>query len=283
MIKSRIPHSYVLLILLFGITYSHIWKWLYERWTWSESFYSHGFLIPFVSLWLCFRSKNALVQANQSPDYRGLFVLLPAIGAHMCAVRLDLYSPSGLTLPLVISGLVIYLKGFDVFKILCFPIAYLYFAIPLPLNWIQETSYELKSLAIGLSTGLAGVFGAQIQEKGAYLVFQDGGTLLVGSPCSGLRSLIALFALGILFVAAFSSLNKKGAGLFILLMGPIAVFSNVLRITFLCLIADSLGAQATKGWVHDLSGYLIYVIALVLMLGLNRGLSSMNCFAGEKS
>jgi exosortase len=199
----------------------------------------------------------------------------------MFAVYLEVYSPSGFTLPVLIGGIIIYFWGWGIFKTLFFPLFYLFFAIPFPMNWVHTLSFRLKIIAMGISTSLARFLGVEMEEKGSYLFFQDGDHLLVGSPCSGLRSLIALVALGVLYAVEFTSLNLMGRTVVILLTVPIAMISNVLRITFLCLLADGAGVEAASGWVHDVSGYAIYVVALVLMMICGRIFSAIPFFRGR--
>jgi len=283
MTKKAVYLRYLLIALLLGATYSYICYWLYVRWSSEDSFFSHGYLIPFVSIWLCVRRKQILSKIESKPDLRGLYLLIPALVFHIMAVYKEVYSPSGMTIPVVIAGVIMYLHGWDMLRALIFPVVYLYSAIPLPLSWISVASYNLKIAAINLSTTISGLFGAHIREKGSYLIFDNGSTLLVGSPCSGLRSLIALIALGVLYAIEFSRLNVLGITIFIIITGPIAYLSNVLRITFLCLTADNFGASSITGFVHDASGYGIYIIAFLMMLGLGWLLSLFSCLSRRES
>jgi exosortase len=258
------------LVILIGLAYAYTWYWLFVRWSAEGSFFGHGFLIPLVFLWLILRRKDRLAGLEKKEDYRGLLLIVPALMLHHMAVALEVYSPSGFTLPVLLAGLVLYLWGWEMLKALRFPLFYLFFAIPLPMNWVHTASFKLKIVAVSLSTGLAGLLGSEIVEKGSYIYFSNGDSLLVGSPCSGLRSLVALVALGVLYAFEFTAMNGLGRMTFILFTVPIAMISNVLRITFLCLVADHWGSDASSGWVHDGSGYAIYLIALLLMIGCGR-------------
>ena len=150
-----------------------------------------------------------------------------------------------------------------------------------PMNWVQAMSFRLKLVAIDQSTALARFLGAELLNRGSAIEFAGGGSLPVENPCSGLRSLVALLALGVLYAVEFTSLNLKGRVLFILLAVPIAMASNVLRITFLCLVADRFGVAAASGAVHDGSGYAIYIVAFLLMLACGRPLHAIPAFRGR--
>jgi exosortase len=197
---------------------------------------------------------------------------------HGAAVYLEVYSPSGFTLPILVGGIILYCFGWPVLRILLFPVLYLFFAIPLPMNWVHATAFRLKIIAVDFSTGLAGVLGTEAREVGSKIVFNGGDHLMVGTPCSGLRSLIALTAMGVLYVVEFTKMNLKGRLILLLLIVPIAMASNILRITLLCMVAGHFGSDAASGWIHDLSGYLIYIVALVLMLAVGRLIGRYSLF-----
>lgn len=266
------------LAALVAVAYAYTWYWLYVRWTAPESFFAHGFIVPLVSIWLVFRRTDRLKSLEPAPDYRGLLLVVPALLLHVMAIQVEVYSPSGFTLPVLIGGMVLYFGGWRYFKELLFPIAYLFFAIPLPMNWVHAASFQLKIVAVNVACSLSGLLGTQIREDGSFILFESGEHLIVGSPCSGLRSLVALLALGVLYAMEFTRLNMAGRLLFIALAVPIAMVSNILRITFLCLLADAMGVSATTGAVHDLSGYAIYLVALALMAASARALQAVPVF-----
>src|SRR5690606_10242402 len=94
------------------------------------------------------------------------------------------------------------------------------------------------------------------------------------SVCGGLRSLIALLAIGTL--VAYMSRTYFWARLVLLAMaGPIAIFANVMRIFLLCVVGYFYGAETAAGWVHDVSGYGIFIIAFGLFFGLEALLRSV--------
>ncbi len=269
------------LLLLTGLTYFYTWYWLYMRWTAPDSSFAHGFLVPAVFLWLLFRRREEIERIDPEPSYLGLVLILPALVLHLLAVFLEVYSPSGFTLPILMGGTILYFRGWKVLRKLLFPVCYLYFAIPLPMNWVLDATLVLKNLAITSSTTLAKFMGAAVHEEGSSLVFASGATLEVASPCSGLRSLIALLALGVLYAVEFTSLSFCGRAVFIVLSVPIALLSNILRICFLCLVVHYLGKDAAGGVVHYGSGLAIYAVSLAVMIGLSRVLRAVPFFRRE--
>lgn len=274
---------FIVLLSLVGLTYAYTWYWLYVRWTAEESFFSHGFIIPFCFLWLMYRRKEKLARLDAAPTALGLLLIVPAMLIHLMAVYAEVYSPSGFTLPVLLAGAILYFWGWARLKVLLFPVFFCFFAIPLPMTWVHDASFRMKIMAVDLSTGLAGLLGVGTQVKGSYILLDSGEHLLVGSPCSGLRSLVALLALGFLYAIEFLALNPVGRIVFIALSVPIAMLSNILRITFLCLVAEHFGVSATTGLVHDASGYGIYLVALLLMIACGRILSALPLFKEKEA
>jgi EpsI family protein len=101
-------------------------------------------------------------------------------------------------------------------------------------------------------------------REGSFIHFGDD-KLLVGDICGGLRSLIALLALGAL-VAYISPVKTWAKIALVLLAGPVAVLANIARIFFLCIVGYFYGSEFAAGKVHDFSGILIFAVAIVLFL-----------------
>lgn len=271
------------LFLPIATAYAYTGWWLYVRWTAPESLYAHGLLVPLVSLWLVYRRRDRLRALPPAPAWSGLALILPALGLHLAAVYTEVYSPSAFTLPVLFAGMVVYFRGWKALRPCLFPLAYLYFALPLPMNWVAEMSFHMKMAAVRMAVGAAGFLGASVEVRGAQILLREGGTLPVAAPCSGLRSAVALLALAVLYGVVFAPLNLLGRSVFILLSLPLAVASNVLRIAFLCLVADRFGPAAAGGWVHDLSGLGIYLAAFLLMLAAARLLTACPCFRRKEA
>jgi len=106
------------------------------------------------------------------------------------------------------------------------------------------------------------VFEFPIQKRGFEILFPRD-TLLVDTPCSGIRSLIAFLALGALFAYFLTGSKKMKIFLFLMAL-PVSFLSNYLRILFLSLIAYVYGAKiATETFLHDFSGVMVFVVGFI--------------------
>ena len=101
----------------------------------------------------------------------------------------------------------------------------------------------------------------------------------MGDPCSGLRSLIAFFCLGLAF-AYESRLSLPKKGLLVFAGFPLALFSNTLRVFFMGLIAEIYGSQSTEGMVHDASGIIVFVLAFILFMAIRKKLEGVHVSLG---
>ena len=174
----------------------------------------------------------------------------------------------GFALILVLMGIVWQIFGSRVFLRAAFPLTFLLFMIPTFPFLMNVVSFRLKLLAATGAVAIAQVVGVAVQREGVNLLLPDG-VLAVENACSGLRSLIALLALGALF-AYLSHGSVWRRGLLLLLALPIAVLANLLRISGLCIFAGLTSVERAAGAFHEIGGYVLFAIAFLLLAGCKR-------------
>lgn len=237
-----------------------------NTWSLEGSYYTHGFLIPPLSAYLLWSERERLAGLRPRPDARG-YVLVCA-GALMlwggAFLGFRVFEQAAL-LPMLF-GVGVVLFGREIVNASWFPLAFLSFMIPIPPSMTQAVAFRIKILATEGAVFVANVIGLPMLRQGSYIHFGDD-RLLIGEVCGGLRSLIALLALGALLAYWSRSRNWARWALFAS-SAPIAVGANISRIFFLCLVGYFWGSERAGGLVHDVSGVLIFVVALALFLGL---------------
>ena len=256
----------VIVSLVVAFAYKETFLWMYERFMGVDSYYSHGFLIPVVSLFFIYQQKDRLVETEQKTSLTGLFVLVFALSLHILGTVLYVFSISGISLFFLAVGLSLFLFGTRISKLIWFPLLFLIFMIPLPQAAISLVSFPLKMFAAKAGVWVVAALGIPIHAEG-FNIFIPAGQLLVGNPCSGLRSLIAFLALGAVFAYLTPvSIGKKWILFFITI--PIALLSNVVRIPILILVSHYWGleAAAPDTWVHTGSGMLVFILGFLLLL-----------------
>lgn len=263
-----------LLFHLFGNTVENIgsrsaFTWMIARWGDKVSFgadYSHGYLIPFVSLGVVWYKRAEFFAAKKSVCVAGLYVIIAALLMHWVGAKMQQTRISLMSLILLIWGVPFYFFGWQIAKLLIFPCAYLIFCVPL--NFLDALSFPLQRAATTISHGMLNGLGIECQRVGTQLIspyFQ----LNVEAPCSGLRSLLAMTALTAVY-AYFTQTTFVKKWLLFLLSIPIAVAGNIGRIISIALVSIVSGQKLGTGLYHDWSGYVLFTVAISLMVAVAK-------------
>ena len=259
----------IITLLLIAIYFPTI-RWMIDRWSAHDSYFGHGFLVPFVSLYILWSKREKLKKMKSKPTNIGIIFMVVGLLIHMLSAFFRIYFTSAYSFIFVLVGIVLYFFGFSKLKESAFPIAFLLFMIPLPLVAIVNITFRMKLLAAQWSTialnkmgFLAILEGSLIKMKNAYLMVED--------QCSGLRSLISLLALGAL-VAYFSNLSRIKRVIVIFGSVIIALLANVVRIVLMSVVSELYGIKFIEGFMHTLSGLSVFVIAFILLAALVKSL-----------
>ena len=261
LLKNNIKE--ILTFLVFILAYVPTLLWMWERWFVRDSYYSHGILIPFVSLFLIWQNREELMALEKKESRWGLRLIIVGLFIHLISAAFRIYFTSGFSMIIVLIGIILHFWGSEIFRKITFPVAFLCFMIPLPMVIIANLSFKLKIFAADLATLLLNNMripaireGSIIKMRSAYVVVED--------VCSGLRSLIALTALGSVFAYWLKSSLWKRLFLFLSTI-PIAIITNVCRILLLSAISEIWGTQYASGWIHNITGYLVFILAFILL------------------
>lgn len=257
--------GFAALLVGYSGTLAELWR------VWSHNpNYSHGFLIPPVSAWLLWRQRDAIRATAGPPTWWGSLVFLPAILLQVAGMRGDVVMLQGVSLVAVLLGGAWQIFGHRTLRKIAFPILFLLFMVP-ALPWFMDVvGFRLKLLAAREAVAIAHWVGVAVERQGVNLVFAEG-VLAVENACSGLRSMIALLALGALFAYFSRGTLWKRVLLFGLAL-PIAVAANVLRISALCIYAGVAGVSKAAGLFHDVGGYALFLLAFLMLAGVKKGL-----------
>ncbi len=250
---------------LFIYAYQDTFLWLYERYTNPDSHYSHGFLVPLVSGWLIWRKRDELRRLPASGLKIGGVLIAVALLIHVGSVWTHVYFTSGFSILLLAVGVSLYLFGAAVTRKVAFPLAFLAFMFPLPMGVISAFSFPLKMLVADLGAFTMKTLGVALYREGAIISLANA-SLSVGDPCSGIRSLISLMALSAL-IACMSDMTMTRKMVLFLIAIPVAIFTNVLRVCALILVADRFGGDwaSPEHWFHTTSGLGVFVISMILL------------------
>ncbi|MFC1467138.1 exosortase/archaeosortase family protein [Verrucomicrobiota bacterium] len=244
--------------------------WMVARWGDKVSFgadYSHGFLIPFVSIGVCWWRRDKLISAEKKTNKYGLWVIVGALLLHWLGAKIQQTRLSLVSLIMMIWGVPFYLCGWQLAKVLIFPCTYLIFCVPL--NFLDALAFPLRMLSAKMATIFLNVIGVEALQRGSAIWVGPNHEipLDVADPCSGLRSLLAMTALTAVYAYATQRTLAKQWLLFCCSI-PLAVFGNIGRITTIAVMSQVVGREIALGVYHDFSGYILFTVSISMMVAL---------------
>ncbi len=269
--KTRPGLRTVLVVLVFlgllvglygGILRDLAWQW------WDDPNYTHGFLVPLFSGFLVWQRRKELAALPPSGSWIGLPVLLAGIGALLLG---DIAAENFLirsSLIVVLAGLVLFHLGRDSFRVVAFPLLFLFFMVPLPATLFYAIAFPLQSLAARNAAWTLDRLGVPVLLDGN-VIHLTRLSLGVAEACSGIRSLISLFSVAVGW-AVLTLPGIWGMTVFVAAVVPITILANAGRVVATGLIAQWFGIEYAQGFFHTFSSWLVFVFAFLCLLGVHR-------------
>jgi exosortase len=258
----------VLVSILFLWAYTPIFIWMWDRWFARDTYYSHGILIPFVTIYFIWLKQPELRRFNPQRSPGSLVLFAFGIALYLVSSILRVYFSSAMSMLIVLTSLILYIYGIKVLRKIAFPLIFLIFMIPLPLYIIVNISFKMKLLAASIAAHLLNFLGMYAVRDGSVIKLHST-FVIVDDVCSGLRSLISLTALGSIFAYMLKAPMYKRVILFLTTI-PIAIITNVCRVVFISTFSEIWGVNSTKGFVHDLMGFLVFALAFAMLYIIGR-------------
>ncbi len=254
---------------------------------WNDENYSHGLLVPFVICAILWRDWDVLAAVRRDPSrllgigaiVSGLALLLAGtLGAELFTSRISLV--------VLLAGIVLYFFGRKVLSFLAVPFALLVLSIPIPQIVFNRIAFPLQIWASQIAVWAIQLFEVPTLRKGNVIeILPRGGietiSLEVVEACSGIRSLMTLVTLALILGyftrtdgarPGFGNMSARDIVRGLVLMAiavPVAVITNAARVAAIGYFTYSQGRQATEGFWHDASGWLVFIVALALLIGIN--------------
>jgi exosortase len=243
--------------------YAPVLYWMGINWTEVEDA-SHGFLIVPLALYFAWERRHAVARATIEPSWWGVpFLVAASIGLAVGRLGVE-YTSMRLAFVATLMGLVLLLLGRQVFRILLFPMAFLVLMIPIPQSLLNVVTFPLQLFAADLAVKALFLLKIPALREGN-IIHLASETLYVADACSGIRSLMALITLGVVFAYFF---RRSWAVRVILVASaiPIAILVNAFRVGLTGVLTHYYGQQAAGGWIHQTEGFFTFGIAFVLLM-----------------
>ena len=245
------------------VIFSPILYQMVLHWRGSDD-YSHGFLIAPLALYFAWERRDKLRSAPIEPSWLGLVplalgslaLMIGRLGVEQIAMREAFV--------LTVIGFVLLLLGYRVFRILAFPLVFLFLMVPLPQSLVNVVSFPLQLIAADMAVNWLHVLEIPALREGN-IIHLASAKLFVAEACSGLRSLLALGTLGVVF-AYFFRRNPVERVVIVLSTIPIAILVNAFRVCLTGILTHRFGEAAAEGVIHQTEGFFTFGLAFALLL-----------------
>lgn len=256
--------SFVVAVLLSVIAFSDGLSELVRRWS-TQDEYNHGFLIPFISIWLLWQRREALLDSVGTPHWTGLLILALSVAMLVVGELTAIFLLLQVGFLVALAGIVVATGGYSLLRVAALPIGFLAFAIPLPYFIDAMLSWRLQLLSSELGVLFLTLFAVPVYLEGNMI---DLGVykIQVVEACSGLRYLYPFLSLGFLAAYLFQAPLWQRC-LVVLSTVPITIGMNSARIAMIGILVKNWGPESAEGFLHLFEGWVIFLVcALILWL-----------------
>jgi exosortase len=265
--EKRNRWQVAVLLLLVAWLYAPILGRLAQQW-WSDPNFSHGFFVPLFSVFVLWQDRSRLAAIRRNPSTWGL----PVIVFALCTLVLGVFGAelflSRLSLIVLAAGLVLFLLGWEMLRAVLFPLLFLILMVPIPAIVFSQITFPLQILASKVAAWSLPLCGVPVLREGN-VINLPAMPLEVAEACSGIRSLLSLTTLAIMY-----GFLMEQRSLFRVILAlasiPIAVAANGFRIIGTGLLVQYWDPDKAEGFFHTFSGWLIFVVSLVMLFLLHQ-------------
>jgi exosortase len=251
------------------------WDW------WNDPDASHGPLVPAFSLFVVWQTRHQWSNLAPRPAWIGLGGIMGSLGLLMTGILGVEFFLARSSFVFLIAGLIVYFMGWGHFRAWLFPWAFLFLMIPIPAIVFNHIALPLQLLASRFATAVLEVIGVPVLREGN--VIQLANTVLeVAEACSGIRSLLSLVTLAIIYGYFLESRMHRRI-IFALAAVPIAVVANGLRVVGTGALAHYWNPERAEGFFHTFSGWLVFVIAMLILFFVDHVLRWVDRLRGQSA
>ena len=250
------------LALSFALLYRNVIAKLVYDWE-NDGNYSHGFLIVPLALYLAWERRDRLIAAARRPSMFGLIVVIGSLLTLIAGVLGAELFLSRTSMIGLVAGTVLFVLGWEHFKVLLFPISFLFLMVPIPAIIFNQIAFPLQLIASRFGEATLSLANIPALREGNVIMLANT-TLEVAEACSGIRSLVSLLTLGIVY-SYFTDHRGWVRVLVSLSTIPTAIIANGIRVAGIGIAAHYYGAEVATGFVHTFSGWVLFVVAFAIL------------------
>jgi len=260
--RFAIGSTALCVVIAFGV-FAPVLYHMFRHWQLVGE-YSHGFLIAPLAIFFAWEQRAALRRTRIAPSWWGVGLLLLGVAAlTLGRLGVELMAMRTAFL-LTLHGLVLLLLGPHIYRVLAFPLFFSFLMIPLPQSLQNTITFPMQLIASDLA--MYPLYWMQIPAlREGNIIHLSQSTLLVAEACSGLRSVMALGTLGVVFAYFFRRSWVKRA-IIVLSTLPIAILVNAFRVALTGFLTHQYGEEAAQGVIHTTEGFFTFGLAFAALL-----------------
>jgi exosortase len=236
----------------------------------NDDNYSHGFLIPPIAAYFAYERRHDLMRLRLQPSWAGLPIVLGGLAMLVAGILGAEFFLSRVSMIVVLAGSVVLLAGWRQLRVLAFPIAFLLLMVPIPAIVFNQIAFPLQLFASRFGVSVMELFRVPVLREGNVITLANT-SLEVAEACSGIRSLISLLTLGIVY-GYFTDSRTWVRVIIAASTVPIAIFANGLRVAGTGILAHRYGPETAVGFFHTFSGWVVFLAAFAMLFVVVRGL-----------
>jgi exosortase len=259
----------LIVVLLIAVYYQVIWKLVVDWWEVPDA--SHGLLAPPFAVYILWSKRATLFRTEIRPTWSGVAILVAGLAILVLGVFGAELFLSRISLLIALTGLILSFAGRKLLAELRFPLLILLLAIPIPAVIYSQITLPLQTLAAKAAGALLPVFAVPVLREGHVMVLPSM-KLEVAQACSGIRSLMSLLTVSILY-GYFLERSIWKRTVLALASIPIAVAANCLRIVGTGICVQYWDPNEALGFFHEFSGWVIFLVSLLCLFLVHRCMS----------
>ncbi|HQR03421.1 MAG: exosortase B [Proteobacteria bacterium] len=230
---------------------------------WQEPDFAHGPIILAVILWLLWERRSVLVSpAEATTPIPGFFILLPGLLIYALGRAMNISILEVGSLIPVCGGTLLSMRGKKGIATYWFLLLFLIYLIPLPGIFVDGITGPLKKYVSMVAEQILYTAGYPVARNGVILTIGQY-QLLVADACSGINSMFSLTAIGLLYLYLMQRKSWVHNGVMLASLLPVAFAANIVRVVFLSLVTYHWGDAAGQGFLHEFSGMVLFIAALL--------------------
>jgi exosortase len=242
--------------------YAATLRGMFDQWIGDEDM-GHGLIVPFVVAWIVWRERAKWRAVPANPNAWGLAMIAAAAAIQIISVLAGGLFVGSIAFVMSIAGVIVFLGGFGRLRAWAFPLALTVFMLPKLAIVYNQATLPLQLLASRMAAGMLTLSGMGVIREGNILDV-GGNRIAVAEACNGIRYLLPLGFMGVLFAYLVDAKAWMRVALLAAAV-PISIVANALRVAM-----AGASPKLAEGWLHTLMGLIIFVLCLAILALMQR-------------